>query len=187
LKNKIDSLEWVSTDSQEFIVGYQNGDVKIFDLFGKVNTHYKCSNGVVGLHVIENEKILSCTSTGEINLTNRQNPSTFLETYSTGRNVTHPLYNSHHQQLLMTGSKNRLAEIYDINTGKLVWKARNVPKDFLDLRVPIWDRDAHWVDEAKRVFVTVTAFSEVDHNLFLFLEKMVRNRKFKNFKIDSVV
>jgi len=48
-----------------------------------------------------------------------------------------------------------------VQTEKCVWKAKNVPHDFLDMEVPMYDKDADWVDLNKKVFVTATAYNQI--------------------------
>jgi ribosome biogenesis protein NSA1 len=43
------------------------------------------------------------------------------------------------------GGKENDLQIYDNNTGNLVWKAKNVPNDKLNLRVPIWITVIHFL------------------------------------------
>ncbi|VDK46557.1 unnamed protein product [Cylicostephanus goldi] len=48
---------------------------------------------------------------------------------------------------LLTGGMKHLLKTWDIETGKRVWSARNVPLDFLGLEVPIMCTDARFMDD----------------------------------------
>jgi len=161
-KNQVNCLEWVTPEATEIIAGYQNGDVKIWDLTGNVVSAVRCPSAVVGVRMIDDEKILICMENGDIAVTQCQAPENFIQHNPTDRKtVVRSLYNSQHQEVILLGGQKVLTQVHDINTGKMIWKARNLPNDYLSLAIPIWDRDADWVDESKRVFVTVTAYSEI--------------------------
>eukprot|EP01017_Pseudomicrothorax_dubius_P008790 TRINITY_DN12910_c0_g1_i1.p1 TRINITY_DN12910_c0_g1~~TRINITY_DN12910_c0_g1_i1.p1 ORF type:complete len:282 (+),score=73.03 TRINITY_DN12910_c0_g1_i1:63-848(+) len=52
-------------------------------------------------------------------------------------------------------------QILNFDTGKVVWKAKNVPNDYLDLKVPVHDLDAVFHHNAPNTFYTSTAYNKV--------------------------
>jgi ribosome biogenesis protein NSA1 len=73
---------------------------------------------------------------------------------------------------------NPLFKIFDITQNKVVWKAKNLPHDELDMKVPMWDVDCVYLPN-KNVIYTGTAYGEIrmydrkvkprpveDHHLF---------------------
>lgn len=58
-------------------------------------------------------------------------------------------------------SKNGCPSLLDIETGSICWKAKNVPRDDLDLMVPINDLNGCFGDENCNTLITSTAYSQV--------------------------
>jgi len=61
---------------------------------------------------------------------------------------------------LVLGGERRLCQVIDLQEQKAVWNAKNVQNDFLDLQVPIHDRDAAWIDP-EHSFAMVTAHHHI--------------------------
>ena len=51
--------------------------------------------------------------------------------------------------------------IYDINTNKVSFRAKNLPHDDLDLKVDMWDTDIIYLKGNPNCIYTSTAFGEV--------------------------
>ena len=58
-------------------------------------------------------------------------------------------------------SKAALPCLLDIETQKIVWKARNVPRDYLDLEVPMNDLNATFLNKDHNALLTTTANSQI--------------------------
>ena len=61
----------------------------------------------------------------------------------------------------LTGGENNLLTAWDLATGKAVWRSKNFKNDFLDLTVPMYDKDVKYFHGCPATFATCTAFSEV--------------------------
>ena len=60
------------------------------------------------------------------------------------------------------GSKDQLVQIWDVETCKQTWSAKNLPNDHLDLKIPIWDTDIEWLSRTNTYsMVTCTAYCDV--------------------------
>jgi len=64
------------------------------------------------------------------------------------------------ERMAVVGPNQTLLSVFDLKTQKETWKAKNVPLDTLNMDVPIWDRDAVWLQEG-RVVATSTAYGQV--------------------------
>src|SRR5258708_6297714 len=64
-----------------------------------------------------------------------------------------------------TGGKENDLKVWDAQTGAATFRAKNVPHDDLDMRVPVWITDFAWIDDsagaAARTIVTCTAYNHV--------------------------
>ncbi len=57
--------------------------------------------------------------------------------------------------------KNAPFSIYDINSNKVSFKAKNLPNDELDLKVEMWDTDILSLSNSVNSIYTSTAYGEV--------------------------
>lgn len=60
---------------------------------------------------------------------------------------------------MLCGGSEILATVVDISQKKEVWRAKNVPHDTLNMRVPVFDKDGDWMDSS--TIVTSTAFGQI--------------------------
>ena len=92
-----------------------------------------------------------------------------LDVMDVGRQVEKAHFDSNLDNVLVIGGKGNLAQVFDLDTQKEVWKAKNVKKDWLDMEVPIWDKDAQYLNESNgNSFITTTAYGHV-MTYFFFL------------------
>jgi len=52
-------------------------------------------------------------------------------------------------------------KLWEIETKQLVWTAKNVPHDFLDMRVPIWINDLEFLTETPDCIALVSAYHQI--------------------------
>ena len=60
-------------------------------------------------------------------------------------------------------SKGTTLQVWDINTSKQTYQAKNVPNDELDLEVPIFDTGLTFTDNSKHVAAVCTGSGAVRH------------------------
>ena len=60
------------------------------------------------------------------------------------------------------GGKENEAQVYCVETGKVIWTAKNVGNNFLDLREPVWVTDLAFLpEEDQRKLAICTAYGQV--------------------------
>ena len=82
--------------------------------------------------------------------------------------------------IVATGGKENDLKIYDLSSESLepTFKARNVPHDFLDLRVPVWVQDLTFVNESPDLVSIVSR-----HGHLRLYDVRSSNRPVVNFKV----
>ncbi|KAE9413855.1 hypothetical protein Angca_010081, partial [Angiostrongylus cantonensis] len=100
---------------------------------------------VQGLHSIQGAKIVSCVESGLTSVWNRNGECCGKWEAGAGVRVMRGLATRNE---VLTGGTKHLVKTWDIETGKLLWSARNVPLNFLDIEVPIACTDARYVDHS---------------------------------------
>jgi WD40 repeat protein len=59
------------------------------------------------------------------------------------------------------GGKENDAQVYDLSTQTVLWKAKNVPNDKFSLQVPIWITGMEWLPGSESQFMTGTAYKQL--------------------------
>lgn len=67
------------------------------------------------------------------------------------------------QDKVIALSKGTTVQVWDINTSKQTYQAKNVPHDELDLEVPIFDTGLAFTDDSKNLAAVCTGYGAVRH------------------------
>lgn len=142
--SRITTLAWGSDDT-EILVGRMEPIVKVYDVASNtLNESYSVgeSEPVVGLARFDNKLIVGLAN-GKIRIGGAK--PTFLES---GDAMSRLRQCNDQRKLVATGGKERQnnLKVWDLEANECTFKTKNVPNDFLQLEVPIWDTDFHFVD-----------------------------------------
>lgn len=127
-----------------------------------VNLPEKERESFVGVHG-DADSVVACTSHGHLHLIKDEDHSTLsLGVKDLCVMKIHPS----ETHLMVTGGKESDLMLWDLSklsadSVEPMWKAKNVPHDFLDLRQPIWITDLHWRGDSPHHLVTVTEHGQV--------------------------
>lgn len=142
--SRITSLSW-GTDDTEILVGRIEPIVKVYNAASNTFTesHSVDSESVVGAARFEGKLIVGLAN-GRIQI--GETKPTFLES---GDAMSRLRQCHDDRKLVATGGKERQnnLKVWDLETSKCTFKTKNVPNDFLQLEVPIWDTDFRFVNE----------------------------------------
>ncbi|VDO59521.1 unnamed protein product [Haemonchus placei] len=148
-QHEITSMIWSDSGQSEVLAALLDRQLKLYDAQKNTfNPLYKIEGGegaVQGLHLIEGRKVVSCVESGHLNVWDKSGESTAEWEAGPGVKV---MRGSNARKEVVTGGLKNLVKTWDIETGKRVWSARNVPLDFLGLEVPIACTDARYVDDS---------------------------------------
>ncbi|XGW05198.1 hypothetical protein V3C99_015965 [Haemonchus contortus] len=148
-QDEITSMIWSDSGQSEVLAALLDRQLKLYDAQKNTfNPLYKIEGGegaVQGLHLIEGRKVVSCVESGHLNVWDKSGESTAEWEAGPGVKV---MRGSNARKEVVTGGLKNLMKTWDIETGKRVWSARNVPLDFLGLEVPIACTDARYVDDS---------------------------------------
>lgn len=151
-QHEITSMIWSCEGQSDVLAALLDRQLKLYD----TNTHtfnplFNISGGegaVQGLHTVQGAKIVSCVESGHTNVWNRNGEC--CGKWETGAGVRVMRGLSTRDEVL-TGGMKHLIKTWDIETGKRLWSARNVPLDFLGLEVPIACNDARYIDDSGNI------------------------------------
>ncbi|KAK6753672.1 hypothetical protein RB195_012951 [Necator americanus] len=160
-QDEITSMIWTGTGQSEVLAALLDRSLKLYD--AQKNTFdpmFKITGGegaVQGLHSLNNGKFISCVESGQVKVWNESGESTGEWEAGVGVKV---MRGSNERKELLTGGSKHLIKTWDMETGKHVWSARNVPLDKLGLEVPVMCTDARYVNESGTI-VEATKVHEI--------------------------
>uniref|UniRef100_T1J0T6 WD repeat-containing protein 74 n=1 Tax=Strigamia maritima TaxID=126957 RepID=T1J0T6_STRMM len=157
-QDEIRAMCWSNNDESEILIGLKNQTIKQFtvDNCQFINS-LDASGGegpIIDLTKID-QKILTCVESGVVRLWNESMNVEVSENTEVMR------HNVNDTNFVATGGKENPLKIWDLNKLETpIFKAKNVPHDFLNLRVPIWVKDTHFLPGSKQI-VTCTGHHQV--------------------------
>ncbi|XP_072887252.1 WD repeat-containing protein 74-like isoform X2 [Hemitrygon akajei] len=153
---------WESPLESEVLLGCLNGTVKVFSTEKEKFTEFRdCSGGegpFRGLATYDNS-LITCVESGLLKVW--QEGSTDHTELQVGADVCRMRQNPERRERVATGGKENELRVWDLQRPQeTVFTAKNVRNDWLDLRVPVWVRDVHFIPASDKL-VTCTGHSQV--------------------------
>ncbi|KAI9258956.1 WD40-repeat-containing domain protein [Phascolomyces articulosus] len=168
---------------RHIVVARKSGKIQYLDVeTGHIEREYRDENvnkesHFVGLHATE-KYLITCTTSGHLSYTllSSYNPKdTNNKTTCISSTLGPDLYvmrvHPARPHLFATGGKENDLKVYDANLlmkekeeekkKALVFQAKNVKNDMLDLRVKVWIHDLHFLNEEGTRIVTATHYHQV--------------------------
>ncbi|KAI9498615.1 WD40-repeat-containing domain protein [Zychaea mexicana] len=178
----VQKLCWGVLDGKRYIVAARkSGKVQYLDVeTGDVEREYRDEHVnkesvFVGLHADE-KHLMTCTSSGHVSYTllssyektNTINTTTCISS-NLGADLCIMRVHPTKTHLFAVGGKENDLKVYDANLLKeedgekkgLVFQAKNVKNDFLDLRVKVWIHDLQFLNEEGTRIVTATHYHQI--------------------------
>lgn len=141
--SRITALDWAD-NGNEILVGRVKPIVKVYGIeTDRFVDEVDVSAGpVVGL-VKFNGKLIAGLANGKVQICNKE--TQFIDT---GDAMNRLRQCSVEPKLIATGGKERQnnLKVWNLESNECVFKTKNVPNDFLQLEVPIWDNDFNFID-----------------------------------------
>lgn len=141
--SRITSMDWGDTD--EILIGRANKFVKIYDakVADFTSNIEMCGAPIVGL-ARYNGRLIAGIGTGHIQII-ADTPATL----ATGDHMSKMRQCPSNGRLVATGGKERQnnLKVWDLDAQKCTFTSKNVPNDYLQLEVPVWDADVIFTDE----------------------------------------
>ncbi|XP_070806650.1 WD repeat-containing protein 74 [Pituophis catenifer annectens] len=161
-REAVTAMCWGDSYESEIFVGCLDGSVRLFSTEkGKFIESRDCQGGegsFCGLAVLDGS-LITCVESGLMKIW-RDSSSENVE-IQVGAGVCRMRQNSEQRHRIATGGKENCLKIWDLQQPQQpVFRAKNVCHDWLDLRVPIWDRDMEFLPGSEKI-VTCTGHHQV--------------------------
>ncbi|CAG7835581.1 unnamed protein product [Allacma fusca] len=159
LPSSITSLSWGSEKNKSLLVGFSNGNLRVYNpKLRAFTTSYQLDvkSPLVRAFSLDDERIVSTLENGRLSVYSHEKDETILE-INTGQHLSVMRQLEVRSSIVATGGKENDLKIFDLSSEKPeepVFKARNVRHDFLDLRVPVWVQDLTFVNNSSELVAT---------------------------------
>ncbi|KAL9953271.1 hypothetical protein ACROYT_G040664 [Oculina patagonica] len=140
--HEICAMCWADDSENQILLGLANGIIKTFDVT-KNEFIAECSHAIgegklKGLFKWDSA-VVTCVESGQLKIWRNENNPTDVKV---GSHVSAVRHNPFCQSQVGTGGQKNDLKLWDLNRPEEpIFKAKNVPNDFLDLQVPIWVTD----------------------------------------------
>uniref|UniRef100_A0A915CS07 tRNA:m(4)X modification enzyme TRM13 n=1 Tax=Ditylenchus dipsaci TaxID=166011 RepID=A0A915CS07_9BILA len=119
---------------------------KLFDVVG--------GSGIVkGVQVTQNTNIVTAVESGELRVWNSAGEIISSDSMSAGVNLL-TMRIAPTKDIVATGGRENPLKLWDLNSEKLTFTARNVRQDNLELRVPIWVTNTRFLNDGRHIVTT---------------------------------
>lgn len=149
-------MNWIDKEQTKFIVGRQNRTVQTYDLLSEEFTDSRdidFGEGKLQSVSAFGETIIGAVESGIIKVWKSDSPEEFLlDAGGPIEKMKHCPYNT---SIIATGGKENDLKLWDLEKKETIFHAKNVPHDWLELRVPIWVSDICFLPEESGKVVAI--------------------------------
>ncbi|XP_042295478.1 WD repeat-containing protein 74 isoform X2 [Sceloporus undulatus] len=158
----VTAMCWGDLYESEILVGCLDGSVRLFSIEkGRFIETQNCQGGegaFCGLCVLDSS-LVTCVESGLLKVW-RDVSSENVE-IQVGSGVCRMRQNPEHPHHVATGGKENCLKVWDLcQPQEPIFKAKNVRNDWLDLRVPVWEKDMQFLPGSEKI-VTCTGHHQV--------------------------
>lgn len=150
--SRITALEFDNEECEQILIGRADQTAQLHPLNGGVTSQSVTlmSTPVVGL-ARYNDYLIGGLGTGQVQkvpLNATDSLQKVPPVLIAGDDMAHMHQCTSERKLVATGGKGRQnnLKVFDIEVGKQVFTSKNLPNDFLQLEVPVWDSDVGFID-----------------------------------------
>ncbi|KAG1651012.1 WD repeat-containing protein 74 [Nymphon striatum] len=154
-EKEINVIRWKDSTQSQIFIGRRELSVDVYDIEQKqITSTYDVSSGTGPLKGLGyfNEKLVTCSHSGHVRISDL-NSEDKHEVF-VGENVLCMRQNPTNPSLIATGGKENLLKVWDLNTSKSIFKAKNVPNNWLDIRIPIWVTDIQYLNGGDKIITS---------------------------------
>ncbi|XP_046400027.1 WD repeat-containing protein 74 [Ischnura elegans] len=154
-EDEISAIGWGDSEEKEILLGLANQVVKVYDsehlaFTSSLNT--KCGEGTIRGVSRCNKSIVTAVESGEVSLWSDGESAKLEETIKTGPCLERMRHSSYDREIIAVGGKESDLSLWNLEAKeKCVFRAKNVPHNHLQLRVPIWVSDMAFLPGSQKV------------------------------------
>ncbi|CAL1679409.1 unnamed protein product [Lasius platythorax] len=162
--DQVTTVAWGNNDEQEVLIACGakgNRRVKIYDSESLAFTcSFPCNTGkgsIIGISRYD-RSVLTAVKSGEVSLWPFDRKEEVL--INAGENLHRMCHSCTQKNIIATGGLENRLKLFDLEKQELIFSEKNIPHDWLELRVPIWISDLNFLPGTKQI-ATVGRYGHV--------------------------
>ncbi|KAI4498935.1 hypothetical protein M0802_006110 [Mischocyttarus mexicanus] len=162
--DEITTASWGDDEEREILIAYGTKETRSVSVYDTEDMSFKrtfvCDVGKGSINSISNYNgsILTAIHSGEIKIWNFNDQDKVI--LNAGDNLHRMRHSNTNKNIIATGGKENRLKLFDLEKQQQIFHEKNMPHDFLNLRVPIWISDIAFLHDSHRI-VTVSRFGHV--------------------------
>ncbi|XP_068988668.1 WD repeat-containing protein 74 [Bombus flavifrons] len=156
--DEVTTMSWGDDEEREILIACGVKDIRSIKVYDTDCSTFTCSffcnigtGKITGISRY-NEAILSAVQSGEIKLWRFQEEDGFL--MNAGKNLDKMRHSRINKHIIATGGQEHALKLFDIEKQTQIFIEKNVPPDWLQLRVPIWISDIDFLHGTEEIVTT---------------------------------
>ncbi|KAK8830927.1 hypothetical protein WA577_003627 [Blastocystis sp. JDR] len=169
-ENGVECMTWAGdegNEENELGVVLRNGHVQVWDVDQtEIVKEYTGIEGTAcGMGILRNQEmrhVVSCTTEGSVYLF-KWDEEEAIDSFDVNGPVSKMRLCPYNNKVFAVGGRENDIALYDIEQKDAIFRGRNVPNDFLNLRVPIWVADMQFLssDGSTHKLAVVTGHHQI--------------------------
>ncbi|KAL6261201.1 hypothetical protein P5V15_008726 [Pogonomyrmex californicus] len=153
--DQVTTIAWGDDDEREVMTACGvKGErrIKIYDAESLVLTHsFPCDAGKGEINGISryDKSVLTAVKSGEVSLWSSTGKGEVL--INAGDNLNRMCHSHVEKNTIATGGQENRLKLYDLEKQKQIFNEKNLPHDWLELRVPIWISDLNFLPRTQQI------------------------------------
>nr|XP_034196021.1 WD repeat-containing protein 74 [Osmia lignaria] len=162
--DEVTAMSWGDDEEKEVLIACgtkEIGSIKVYDTdYTTFTCSFTCDAGRGRVNGISryDEGILTAVESGEVKLYKYNEKEEIL--VNAGANLRKMRHSKINKKIIATGGFEHYLKLFDLEKQKQVFQAKNVPPDWLQLRVPVWISDMDFIPTTENI-VTVGRYGHV--------------------------
>ncbi|XP_076231030.1 WD repeat domain 74 lethal (2) k09848 [Calliopsis andreniformis] len=162
--DEVTTMSWSDLEENEILIGCGRKEIRSVKVYDTDCSTFTCSffcnvgTGMISGISRYDEAILTAVQSGEVKLWKFEEENGIL--INAGENLDRMRHSKTNKNIIATGGKEHALKLYDLETQKQKFEAKNVPHDWLQLRVPVWISDIDFFPSTEQI-VTVGKYGHI--------------------------
>ncbi|KAK2582506.1 hypothetical protein KPH14_004804 [Odynerus spinipes] len=150
--DEVTTASWGDDEEKEILVAYgskEKRSITVYDTEDMSFTNtFACDSGKGSINSISryDGAILTAVYSGEIKLWKFNNKEQFV--LNAGDNLHRMRHSNVNRKIIATGGQENRLKLFDLEKQEQIFSEKNMPHDFLNLRIPIWISDIAYLRDS---------------------------------------
>ncbi|KAG8228928.1 hypothetical protein J437_LFUL007320 [Ladona fulva] len=155
VEDEVTAIAWGDEEEKEILLGLVNQTVKVFnsdlqDFTSVIDV--KCGTGPLRGVCKYGSSVLTAVDSGEVKLWSNDSLDGTELAIKTGSKIDRMRHNPFNKDVIAVGGVEADLSLWNLEAeDKCIFKAKNVPHNYLELRVPIWVSDIAFMPDGQKI------------------------------------